>query len=222
MTRLLLVNPNTSVETTARMLEIARAAAPPGTLIEGATAPFGAPLITNEAELARAGEAVLALLAEAPEGLDGIILSAFGDPGLAEARARLSRPVTGIAEAGMAEAACGEAGGRAFAVATTTPGLADAITRAALRCGHATRFRGVFLTRGDPAALMADAPALEDALAAACGAAIRGGAEAVVIGGGPLAAAARAIVDRLPVPIVEPIPAAVRLAIRRARSTLPY
>jgi Asp/Glu/hydantoin racemase len=38
-----------------------------------------------------------------------------------------------------------------------------------------------------------------------------------VIGGGPLAAAAEALAPRLPVPVIEPVPAAVRAAVRRAR-----
>jgi Asp/Glu/hydantoin racemase len=41
-------------------------------------------------------------------------------------------------------------------------------------------------------------------------------ADAVIIGGGPLAAAAAALRPRLAVPIIEPVPAAVALALRRA------
>jgi allantoin racemase len=37
----------------------------------------------------------------------------------------------------------------------------------------------------------------------------------VVIGGGPLALAARALSATAPVPLVEPLPAAVRLALTR-------
>jgi Asp/Glu/hydantoin racemase len=43
------------------------------------------------------------------------------------------------------------------------------------------------------------------------------GAEAIVIGGGPLAHAARAIQSHFTVPIVEPVPEAVRLAISLAK-----
>jgi Asp/Glu/hydantoin racemase len=91
--RLLLVNPNTSAGTTAAMLAIAREAAPPGVLIEAATAPFGEPLITDETALAIAAEAVEALVTgERVAGLDGVIVAAFGDPGLALLKARLPVP----------------------------------------------------------------------------------------------------------------------------------
>ena len=129
-------------------------------------------------------------------------------------RGILPCPVTGIAEAGMAEAG---AGGRRFAVATTTPDLRDSIAATAARHGHGS-FAGTWTTPGDPAALMADADALVRALEAACRAAIaEGGAEAVVIGGGPLARAARALAGTLPVPLIEPVPAAVRLSLVRLR-----
>jgi allantoin racemase len=73
-------------------------------------------------------------------------------------------------------------------------------------------FGGVRLTDGDINALMADPAALEAALARACERTIaEDGAEAIVIGGGPLAVAARALAPRFAVPIVEPIPAAMRL-----------
>lgn len=216
--KLLLVNPNTSAATTAAMLAVAREAAPDGVTLEGATAAFGAPLITDEAALAVAGEAVLALLRDQTPPGDGVIVAAFGDPGLAEARTLLARPHPTVAVTGIAEAAFAEAGadGRPFAVATTTPGLADAVAHRANAYGYARSFRGVFLTPGDPASLMADPDALLAALKAACRVAAAAGAGAVVIGGGPLATAARALAGRLPIAIVEPVPAAVRLACRRA------
>ena len=58
---------------------------------------------------------------------------------------------------------------------------------------------------------------LLDALARACDEAVRlDGAQALVIGGGPLARAARALRHRVAVPLIEPVPAAVRLALARA------
>jgi Asp/Glu/hydantoin racemase len=213
--RLLLVNPNTSAATTDAMLAIAREAAPAGVSIEGATAPFGEPLITDEAALAVAAEAVQALVTgERVTGFDGVIVAAFGDPGLAALRSRLPVPATGLAEAGMGE---GAAHGL-FAVVTTTPDLAAAIGRAARAYGHGDVFHGTWLTPGDPRALMADGGRLVAALEEACGEAVAAGARAIVIGGGPLAVAARALATRLPVPIVEPLPAAVRLALARAQA----
>lgn len=210
--RILLLNPNTSAATTARMVEIASLAAPPGLTVEGMTAPFGAPLITDPDALAIAAEAVAAALASMERMPDGVIIAAFGDPGLAAARASLPCPVMGIAEASMAQAA---RFGR-FGVATTTPHLADAIADMARAYGHADRFTGVRLTPGDPATLMADPAGLTQALALACRqCAGEDGAAAIIIGGGPLASAARQLRSDLAMPIIEPIPEAVGLLCQR-------
>mgnify|MGYP002721369423 FL=1 len=57
--------------------------------------------------------------------------------------------------------------------------------------------------------------ALVEALGLAVEACISDGARAVIIGGGPLARAARVLAPRFAVPIVEPVPAAARLMARR-------
>lgn len=214
MTRLVIINPNTTVATTVSMVEIARRAAPQ-VEIQGLTAPFGVPLITNETALEEASRAVLALRADsAVQGADGIIVAAFGDPGLIELREHIGAPVTGIAEAGMAEAA---AGGRRFAVVTTTPELVAAISRRAERYGHGKAFAGTWLTSGDPSEVTNDPARLVDALGEACRRAkVEGGVDAILIGGGPLAKAARALAGSLDLPIMEPVPAAVRLGLARA------
>jgi len=208
--RLALVNPNTDSSVTQTMCTIA---ARTGVAeITGFTAPFGAHLITNEETLATAAEAVLSL---APHltGFDGIIIAAFGDPGLSALRTRLPVPVTGIAEAAMRTAS---QNGRRFAVATTTPDLRSSITIAANTHGN---FAGVWITPGDPAILSADRTRLIPALHAACTAAITaGGAQAVIIGGGPLADAAEALRDTIGVPLIAPVPEAVALALHRHRT----
>lgn len=211
--RLLLINPNTSHATTAAMVGIARESAP-SVEIDGMSAPFGVPLITGPAELEIGRDAVTTLMAARPPfGYQGVIIAAFGDPALEDLRRSIAVPVTGIAEAGMAEAA---RHGR-FAVVTTTPDLADSIARRAEAYGHGDLFLGTVLTGGDVHQVMADRQGLGQALLEAGRRAVRElGAKAIVIGGGPLAVAARKIADQLPVPVIEPVPAAVRLAIRRA------
>jgi allantoin racemase len=207
--RLALVNPNTDAAVTRAMCAIAALA---GAAVTGFTAPFGARLIIDEPALAESERAVLTL---APElgGFDGVIVAAYGDPGLDALRACLPVPVTGIAEAAMLAAA---RGGRRFAVVTTTPDLSAAILAGARRAGH-DGFAGVWLTQGDPVALTADPARLVPALRAACDAAIaEGGAEAVIIGGGPLAEAAEALRGSIAVPLIAPIPEAAHLAMVRA------
>jgi len=205
--RILLINPNTSVATTEQMTAIAQAVAP-GAKIIGVTARRGPPMILSAEELAAAAPEVVALaLAEVPN-VDGIIVGAFGDPGLPALREQINLPVVGIAEASMLEAA---EGGRRFGVATTTPALVELIATRAHELGVAHLYVGIRLTSGDPLTLVADPERLVDALAEAVRQSIRrDGAEAVIIGGGPLGQAAIALAPRFTTPIIPPIPAAVR------------
>jgi Asp/Glu/hydantoin racemase len=213
--RLTVVNPNTSQETTAAMVAIASEVA--GEPVRGVTARRGPRIIMSPAALAEAAQAVVELVPELV-GAQAVIVAAFGDPGLEALRSLLSCPVTGIAEAGMVEAA---ALSPRFAVVTTTPDLADSINAKAEAAGYAD-FAGTWITDGDPATVMGNPDLLVAALDAACRRAItQGGARAIVIGGGPLAVAARALAGTLPVPLVEPVPAAVRLSLSRRSQVTP-
>ncbi|HTQ34830.1 MAG TPA: aspartate/glutamate racemase family protein [Stellaceae bacterium] len=207
MTRILLINPNSSEATTAQMTTIARAVAPPGVEIVCATARRAPPMILTTAELAAAEREVVAMGLDGARDADGIIIGAFGDPGLAALHARVGIPVVGIAEAAMLEAA---AGGRRFGVATTTPALVDYIAVRAREMGVGDLYTGIRLTEGEPIELVADPPRLVEALAAAVRLAIENdGAEAVAIGGGPLGNAAAVLAGRFATPIIAPIPAAM-------------
>lgn len=211
MSHILLINPNTSSATMQMMVEIARAwfaqamAAPPA--VVGATVTRGAPMIVDEGDLAVAAEAMcegdmLRLAGRA----DGVIVGAFGDPGIEALRARLSVPVVGIGEASMHAAAAGR---RRFGIATTTPRLAASISASVHRQGLDELFTGARFTEGDPRALSSTPQQQEDLLAGAVDSCIRAdGAQAVIIGGGPLGEAARALGRRFSIPVIGPVPAA--------------
>ncbi|MBS0449849.1 MAG: aspartate/glutamate racemase family protein [Proteobacteria bacterium] len=213
MHNILLINPNSSQTTTDMMVRIAQAEAPAHYAIVGATAKGGPQMIVNESELrAAAQEVEHAWRAERSPHV-GVIVSAFGDPGVELLRrASPGTPVVGICEASMFEAAEGE---RRFGVATVTPDLVDAIDAKARQLGLASLYTGVRLTPGDPRALTASPEALEDALAKAVQACLDDGAQAVIIGGGPLGQAAIGLARRLDAPLVAPIPAAVRRMTRQ-------
>jgi Asp/Glu/hydantoin racemase len=152
------------------------------------------------------------------EQIAALVVSAFGDPGIEQLRAEAAVPVVGIAEAAMAEAA---AGGRRFGIATTTPGLVRAITARVDRLGHSAQYTGIRLTAGDPHELAAAPELMRERLAEAVEACITDdGAQAVIIGGGPLGEAAEALRGRFPVPVIGPIPAACR-EVRRALASAP-
>jgi Asp/Glu/hydantoin racemase len=208
MTRILLINPNTSQATTDMMVAIAQAAAAHGIEIIGATARRGVPMILDAAALTAAAAEVVQIGIRHAGDVAGIIISAFGDPGLNCLRRKLDIPVVGIAEAAMIEAA---ANARRFGVATVTPDLADPIKARAVALGLGPLYTGIQLTEGDPKALADDPDRLVTALADAVTRCIqRDGAEAVAIGGGPLGNAATTLSKRFGIPVIAPIPAAMR------------
>ncbi|MFC8957211.1 aspartate/glutamate racemase family protein [Streptomyces sp. NPDC057101] len=211
---MVLVNPNTSAATTAMMTVLARRALGPALPVRGVTVARGPRMLTEPAALRAAAPEVLAagLRATAGGGCAGLLVGAFGDPGVAALRAAVDVPVVGIGEAALREAA---ADGTPFGVATTTPLLAAAVSDQVSALGLADRFTGLRLTVGDAARLSADPALLLDRLELAVLACVeRDGAEAVVIGGGPLGEAAEALRSRCPVRIVAPIPAACRALTR--------
>jgi Asp/Glu/hydantoin racemase len=204
---ILLINPNTSAATTAMMVEIATAAAPPGLRITGATATQGVAMITDDEALQRSAGEVPEIWRRAAGRWAGVIVGAFGDPGTDALRALTDAPVIGICEASLHAAF---AGGRRFGIATVTPRLVDSIQRCVEGQGLGHAYSGIRLTPGSPTALAADPPALVEALAVAIEQCVRlDGAEAVIIGGGPLARAAAELQQRFTLPLIAPIPAAV-------------
>jgi Asp/Glu/hydantoin racemase len=204
---ILLINPNSSAATTAMMCGLAQAAAR-RFAVRGVTATRSPRMIVTSAQLEAAAAEVVELgIAHAPD-CAAIVVGAFGDPGLAALRARVAIPVAGLCEAAMRVAG---RDGRRFAVATVTPELAGAIAARAEALGLGPRYAGLRCTSGDPAALAGDPERLVRALRAQVRLCIEeDGAEAVIIGGGPLGAAARALQAMFAVPVIAPIPCAVR------------
>lgn len=207
--RIVLLNPNTNAQATQLMVDSARRSLPLFASVEGRTAPRGVPLITDEAALESAAAVVVECgLALGGEGFDALVIAGFGDPGLAALRALLAIPVAGIAEAGIQEAG---ADGRPYAIVTITPDLHVSLRRSAHAYGHGANLAAIRFTAGNPQALARDPARLDEALLEASLRAVsQDGARAIVIGGGPLAGAANRIAALVPVPLIEPVAAAVR------------
>lgn len=212
--RIALINPNTNAHTTGQMVEIARRSLPPHATVCGLTVPEGPGLISDQLALDESREIVLAFGCEvATQGFDALIIAGFGDPGLHGLRGKIRLPVTGIAEAGIREAADG---GRRFSIVTVTPQLHASLLDSAARYGHSRQLASIRYTEGDLSELMGDAARLTQALVDACRLAMKvDGAQAIVIGGGPLASTVKAIALHLPIPIIDPVGAAVRLTCLR-------
>ena len=210
--RILLINPNSLEATTAMMVAIATSVAVDGFDIVGATARRAPAMIVTPEALDTAAPEVEEIALAHQSSCDGIIVAAFGDPGLAGIKSTLKLPAVGIGEASMLEAA---EGGRRFGVATTTPLLKAKIDALPVVLGLRSHYSGSRFADGDPQELRHDPARLRAALAGAVEACIaQDGAEAVIIGGGPLGEAARELQPMFTVPVIAPIPSAVRRIIR--------
>jgi allantoin racemase len=101
--------------------------------------------------------------------------------------------------------------GRRFGVATTTPNLAAAINARVAELDLSQLYTGIRLTSGDPVKLAAEPERMTEALRHAVSECVElDKAEAIVIGGGPLGNAATALAPMFSIPVIAPIPAAVR------------
>ena len=202
--KLLLINPNATVSVTERMAVAAREVLGPRWYVEEMTNVGAPPIITDDAGLKLATDLMVDAFDKGRDPLDGVMVAAFGDPGLQELKAKLPVPVAGIAESGMLEAA--EIGN--FAIVAPTPDLFDAITALSVR----DRMSALLTTTTDIYVLMNEPQALVETLREMIDEAVaRGDVDAVVIGGGPLADAAKTLAaSNPPCPIVGPVPAAAR------------
>lgn len=205
--KVLVVNPNSNRATTEMMCHFAQAELPEFEVI-GATATAGPKMITEDVALGQSRRyvvaAVLNALDENPD-IAAVVVAAYGDPGRDILEDLLDIPILGIGKASMMAAAHG---GRAFGVATSTPGLAAAIAAMGERFKGDANFVGVTLTQSEPTALAADPERQFEELRAAVQACVDRGAEAVIIGGGPLSETARRLSGLGIGTIIEPVPAA--------------
>lgn len=215
---LALINPNANADTTRFMADIARNALPAEFKVSEHTMEDGPTVVSNEAELAAASERVIdrARILER-NGVEAILVSGFGDPGVRTLKEELSIPVTGIAEAGIVAAGTM---GRKFSIITTTSQLKVSITHSVENYGYKDQFASIRITSGDMHATMANLELLKNALMETARLCLENdGAEVLLIGGGPLAPAARELADNLNYPIIEPVRAGALLAGFRAKES---
>ena len=208
--KILVANPNTSAGVTDRLVASGRLVASPGTELLPMTAPRGVPYIATRAEAAIGGAVMLEMLAEKRGTFDAAICAAFGDPGLGGARELFDFPVVGMAEAAML-AACML--GRSFGIVSFSrslePWFAEIVAWHGLsgRCAAIATldeaFRSIDEVQEEKEQVLID---LANRTVA------DRGADVVILAGAPLAGLANKIADRVPVPLVDGIQAAVMMA----------
>ena len=208
--KLLLINPNITEPMTASMAAEARLFASPGTEITAVTASFGTQYVENRVEAAIAGHAVLDALAAHMASHDAAIVSAFGDPGLAAAREFADIPVFGIEESALLIA---WTLGRRITIVCLTPRLGRWYQECAEEQGLSGRLVSVRPLDVPIPDITQAKEQLRQRLLEECNRAIADdGAEVIIFGGGPIAGLAREAAADIPVPTLDGVSCAVRLA----------
>jgi Asp/Glu/hydantoin racemase len=207
--KLLLVNPNITEAVTRGMLAEARRSASPDVELASVTARFGTRYVENRAEAAIAAHAVLEAVADTQEECDGILLGAFGDPGLDALRELFDVPVTGIQESALLTA---RMLGRRTVIVCMTPRLGTWYEENARAQGLDEGLVGV-RALDVPVTDIARAPELlREPLLARCLQAVDADrAETIILGGGPLAGLARELAGQVPVPLLDGVSCAVMM-----------
>jgi allantoin racemase len=208
--RILFANPNTTVAVTDRIAAVARAAASPGTEIVAVTGRTGVPYIATRADAVVGAGVALELLAEHADGCDAAVVAAFADPGVGGARELLSIPVIGMAEAAMLTACML---GRRFSIVTFATAMGPWYRECVDYNGLSGRLASIRCVSGGFRDIASVQEEKGDALVEACCLAVeQDEADVVILGGAPLAGLAGKVADRVPVPLVDGVAAAVRQA----------
>lgn len=213
--RILLINPNTSVAMTERMVASASRSLAPDVALVALTAPHGLPYIASRAESVVAGATTLEIIAAHQHGVDAVVIGAFGDPGLIAARELFDLPVTAMAEAAMLTA-CMLA--QRFAIVTFSHTLTAWYEDSVALSGLQARCAGIRVPDVPFVSINDVQSELEAELVALCLRTIeRDKADAVILAGAPLTGLAARIADRVPVPLIDPLDAAIGQATLLAR-----
>jgi allantoin racemase len=206
MTRITVINPNTSAELTATITKAAQAVAGAGVSVTGVHPAAGVPSVESHAEEAIAAVGVIEQVRAHQADTDAFVIACFGDTGVPAAREVATCPVVGMTEAAL-QTACLVA--HRFVVITLparTIAHSDRVVRA-LGLEHRCTVTAVDVAVAD---LVAGSTHLLDAFDEAARAADR--AEAVVLGCAGLADLIDPLSDRLGVPVIDGIAAGVGIA----------
>jgi allantoin racemase len=205
MTRILLLNPNTSKDVTELMTNVARAAAAAGTQIVAVSAPRGVPYIATRAEAAIGGAIVLEMLAELNGEFDAAIIAAFGG-----SRELMDVPVIGLAEASMLSACML---GRRFSIVSFSRTLGPWFRECVEAHGLLSRLASIRLLDGPFVSIGNVQEEKEELLVDLARRAVEEDeADVIVLAGAPLAGLVERVKARIPVPVIEGVAAAVKQA----------
>ncbi|MBW4043104.1 MAG: hydantoin racemase [Acidobacteria bacterium] len=209
MTRITVINPNTSDVLTETIGAAARQVARGGVDVVAVRSPVGVETVESHAEEAIAAVGVLEQVRLHDQETDAFVIACFGDTGVAAAREVASGPVVGMTEAAL-QAACLIS--HRFAV-ITMPTRTIAHTERVVRSLGLEHRVSVHAVDVPVHELETGTSHLLDVFAAEGRRAIeQDGAEAVVLGCAGLADLVDPLTEALGVPVVEGVAAAVGFA----------
>ncbi|WP_099022435.1 aspartate/glutamate racemase family protein [Mycolicibacterium palauense] len=209
MTRITVINPNTSAALTDAIGGAARAVAAPHVRVRAVAPTVGVSSVESHAEEAIAALGVLEQVREHRDDTDAFVVACFGDTGVAPARELAGCPVVGMTEAALQTASLLA---HRFSILTLPPRTIAHSERviATLGLGHRCTVAAVDVAVGD---LVDGSAHLLQAFTVAASASMeRDGAEAVVLGCAGLAELARPLSERLSVPVIDGVAAGVGIA----------
>lgn len=206
--KILVINPNISESVSELIRAEAERAASPGTEIIVRTAQFGVEYIETRVEALLAGAAVAEIIAEESENVDGVVVAAFGDPGMPALKELVDIPVIGITEAALHTAALH---GSKFSIVAISDRI-QAWYRECVERNHLLTRMASIRSLDDP---LENIGSVQDQyrdklLQLAQDVVAQDGADAVILAGAPLAGLARDIGSGIPVPVVDGISAGVK------------
>lgn len=208
--KILVANPNTSAGVTDKLVASGRLVASAGTELIPMTAPCGVPYIATRAEAAIGSAVFLEMLAERRGTIDAAVCAAFGDPGLGGARELFDFPVVGMAEAAML-VACTL--GRSFSIVSFSKSLEPWFAEIVAWHGLSSRCASIRMLDGGFKSIDDVQSEKEELLVELANRTVKqDAADVVILAGAPLAGLANKIADKVPVPLVDGIQAAVTMA----------
>jgi len=206
--QLLIINPNTSQSVTDLIEAEAKRSASPTTQLTMATAPFGVAYIETRFEALVGGYATACAAAEHAGKFDGLVVAAFGDPGLAGLKELFDVPVVGMTEAALASACLL---GQRFSIIAISHRIEAWYRECVAANGLSSRLASVRSLQEplrDIGSVQQDHAARLEQMSLQ---AVReDGADVIIVAGAPLAGLARELKDRIPVPVVDGVSSAVR------------
>ena len=217
MTRIAVVNCNTTAAMTQVIAARAEAAVQPGTEIMAITPRWGVESAEGWFDSFVSAAAVLYELERLPGDIDGVVMAGFGEHGREGARELLNIPVIDITEAA---AHLAMPLGRRFGVVTplarSVSQIEDSLTTAGL-ASHCAAIEHIGLGVLE---LDIDPQRTRDVFVAAARRAIDRGAEVICLGCAGLAGLEEHLRDQIPVPVVDGVAAAAVLVETLVRNRL--